>query len=64
LLLVDFDVNGTMDFCEDIAGKNYERVRYCCTAVNSPKPIQLFKVAIASGIVIGAQAERFKNGHQ
>jgi hypothetical protein len=60
LMVVEFDVDGAMDFCKDIAGRNYERVRHCCIAINGPRPIQLFSAAIASGMVVGAQAERMR----
>lgn len=54
-----FDVEGAIDFCDSIAGKNYFRVRNA-RAMPGPRSIQLFGAAIASGLIIGVQAERIK----
>lgn len=54
LLVVQFDPTDTLRFCDDIARANMERL----AAAKKEYGVALFKCAIASGIVYGAQAER------
>lgn len=56
LVVVNFDVYDTIMYCRDQARLNEHRI----SIANDELQIKLFGAAIASGIIIGARAERMR----